>query len=611
MSVTAAPSAVSSSLPPPDRAGERRRAAFRLAVRTYLRELAAQRMLAVAALVLPALATVVLLYLPPLVVADLVGRLAAGESASPELVGPAVLAFLGLLLAGEALWRATIHCLNRVDANGIESLYVQGVDALLAKDSAFFHENFAGSLTKRVLSFASQFEGFVDTLVFQVSAQILPLGFAAVVLWQYDPLLVLVLLGSLVLGAVLVVPLIRRRQALVDAREAAWARVSGHVSDTLTNMDAVRAHASEVREGVEHRRRVAHNRLLALRSWDYSNLRIDMIVAPLSVLANTAGLVLALGVATRAGGPGVGALVVVFSYYVTATRILFEFNQTYRSLERSTTEAAQFAELLLDAPTVLDPDRPEPLARRGAAVRFEGVTFVHSGRTEPLFDRFDLAVGDGERVGLVGRSGGGKTTIVRLLLRLMDVQGGRILLGGQDITRLTQADLRSRIAYVPQDPVMFHRTLAENIAFGRPGATPEQVRAAAADAHVLEFVEGLPDGFATLVGERGVKLSGGQRQRVAIARAMLRDADLVLLDEATSALDSESEALIQDALRRTVQGRTTIAVAHRLSTVAGMDRLVVLDRGRVTEQGTHAELLARGGGYAALWARQSGGFLAE
>jgi ATP-binding cassette subfamily B protein len=611
MSVTAAPSAVSSSLHPPDDAGERRRAAFRLAVRTYLRELAAQRMLAVAALVLPALATVVLLYLPPLVVADLVGRLAAGEPASPELVGPAVLAFLGLLLAGEALWRATIHCLNRVDANGIESLYVQGVDALLAKDSAFFHENFAGSLTKRVLSFASQFEGFVDTLVFQVSAQILPLGFAAVVLWQYDPLLVLVLLGSLVLGAVLVVPLIRRRQALVDAREAAWARVSGHVSDTLTNMDAVRAHASEVREGVEHRRRVAHNRLLALRSWDYSNLRIDMIVAPLSVLANTAGLVLALGVATRAGGPGVGALVVVFSYYVTATRILFEFNQTYRSLERSTTEAAQFAELLLDTPTVLDPDRPEPLERRGAAVRFEGVTFVHSGRTEPLFDRFDLAVGDGERVGLVGRSGGGKTTIVRLLLRLMDVQGGRILLGGQDITRLTQADLRSRIAYVPQDPVMFHRTLAENIAFGRPGATPEQVRAAAADAHVLEFVEDLPDGFATLVGERGVKLSGGQRQRVAIARAMLRDADLVLLDEATSALDSESEGLIQDALRRTVQGRTTIAVAHRLSTVAGMDRLVVLDRGRVTEQGTHAELLARGGGYAALWARQSGGFLAE
>jgi ATP-binding cassette, subfamily B, bacterial len=611
MSVTAAESAVSpSTTAAPDRTAQRRRAAFRLAVRTYLRELAAQRMLAVGALVLPAVGTVLLMYLPPLVVADLVARLAAGEPVSTALVVPAVLAFLGLMAAGEALWRVSIHCLNRVDANGIESLYVQGMEELLAKDSTFFHENFAGSLTKRVVGFASQFEGFVDTLAFQVSAQVLPLGFAAVVLWQYDPLLTAVLLGVLLLGALAVVPLIRRRQELVDAREEAWARVSGSVSDTLSGMDAVRAHAAEVREAAEHRRRVADNRMLALRSWDYSNLRIDVLVAVLSVLANAAGLVLALGVVTREGGPGVPALVVVFSYFVTATRVLFEFNQTYRTLERTTTEAAQFAELLLDRPTVLDPDRPEPLRRQSATVRFDDVVFVHPGRSEPLFDGFDLVVGDGERVGLVGRSGGGKTTIVRLLLRLMDVQGGRILLGGQDITRLSQADLRSRIAYVPQDPVMFHRTLAENIAFGRPGATPEEIRAAASAAHVLEFVEGLPDGFGTLVGERGVKLSGGQRQRVAIARAILRDADLLLLDEATSALDSESEAMIQDALRRIMESRTTIAVAHRLSTVAGMDRLVVLDRGRVTEQGTHAELLARGGGYAALWARQSGGFLA-
>jgi ATP-binding cassette subfamily B protein len=608
---TSAPTTAAPDGATPDRTGDRRRAAFRLAVRTYLRELAAQRWLAVASLVLPAIGTVCLAYLPPLIVAGLVARLVAGEAATTALVLPAVLAFLGVMLTGEALWRVALHCLNRVDANGIESLYVQGVDALLAKDSTFFHENFAGSLTKRVLSFASQFEGFVDTLVFNVAAQVLPLGFAAVVLWQYDPLLVAVLLGTIVLTAALVVPLIRRRQALVDAREEAWARVSGHVSDTLSNMDAVRAHASEPREAAEHRRRVAHNRMLALRSWDYSNLRIDMVVAPLSVLANVLGLVLAVAVATRPGGPGVAAVLVVLAYSVEATKILFEFNQTYRSLERTTTEAAQFAELLLDRPTVLDPERPEPVRRGGAAVRFDGVVFAHAGRTEPLFDRFELAIGDGERVGLVGRSGGGKTTIVRLLLRLMDVQGGRILVGGQDITRLTQADLRSRIAYVPQEPVMFHRTVGENIAFGRPGASPEQVREAAAAAHVLEFVDGLPDGFDTVVGERGVTLSGGQRQRVAIARAILRDADLLLLDEATSALDSESEALIQDALHRTMEGRTTIAVAHRLSTVAGMDRLVVLERGRVAEQGTHAELLARGGGYAALWARQSGGFLAE
>ncbi|WP_181784110.1 ABC transporter ATP-binding protein, partial [Pseudonocardia pini] len=557
-----------------------------------------------------AVANVCLAYLPPLVVADLVARLAGGAPASAALVGPRILLFLGALLAGEALWRVAIHCLNRVDAYGIESLYVSGMEALLAKDAAFFHENFAGSLTKRVLSFASQFENFVDTVAFRVVAELVPLLFASVVLWGYDPWLVAVLVGSIAVSAAAVLPLIRRRQRIVDAREASSARVAGHVSDTLSNMDAVRAHASELREAAEHRRRVADNRVLALRSWDYSNLRIDTVVAPLSVVTNVAGLLLAVAVATREGGPGVAAVVVVFAYFLQATRVLFEFNQTYRGLERSTTEAAQFTELLLDEPTVRDHPRPEAPDPVGAGVRFDRVRFVHAGQTEPLFDGFDLTVADGERVGLVGRSGGGKTTVVRLLLRLMDVQAGRVLVGGQDVSRLAQADLRGRIAYVPQDPAMFHRTLAENIAFGRPGATAAEVRAAAEAAHVTEFVDTLPAGFDTLVGERGVKLSGGQRQRLAIARAILRDAPILLLDEATSALDSESEALIQAALWRMMEGRTAIVVAHRLSTVAGMDRLVVLDRGRIAEQGSHTELIRRGGDYAQLWERQSGGFLA-
>jgi ATP-binding cassette subfamily B protein len=226
-----------------------------------------------------------------------------------------------------------------------------------------------------------------------------------------------------------------------------------------------------------------------------------------------------------------------------------------------------------------------------------------------LFDGLDLEVPDGAKVGLVGRSGGGKSTLTQLLLRMTDVQGGTIRIGGQDIARLRQADLRSLIAYVPQEPAMFHRTLRENIVFARPSATEAEVQAAARAAHVTEFAEGLPDGFDTLVGERGVKLSGGQRQRVALARAILRDAPVLLLDEATSALDSESEVLIQQALWRIMEGRTALVVAHRLSTVARMDRLIVMDRGRVIEQGRHEELLARQGVYARLWRHQSGGFL--
>jgi ATP-binding cassette subfamily B protein len=259
---------------------------------------------------------------------------------------------------------------------------------------------------------------------------------------------------------------------------------------------------------------------------------------------------------------------------------------------------------------VLDPAAPEPLRQQASDVRFERVRFTHAGG-RPLFDGLDLSVPGGTRLGLVGRSGGGKTTLTRLLLRMMDIDGGRILIGGQDISRLRQADLRSLIAYVPQEPAMFHRTLRDNIAFARPGATDAEIYQAARAAHVTEFADSLPDGFGTMVGERGLKLSGGQRQRVALARAILRDAPILLLDEATSALDSESEVLVQEALWRLMQDRTALVVAHRLSTVARMDQLVVVDRGRIVEKGTHQELLRAGGAYARLWQHQSGGFLDE
>ena len=223
----------------------------------------------------------------------------------------------------------------------------------------------------------------------------------------------------------------------------------------------------------------------------------------------------------------------------------------------------------------------------------------------------DLRVEPGEKVGLVGRSGGGKTTITRLLLRFADVQAGAILIGGQPVDGVPQSALRALIAYVPQDPSMFHRSIADNIRVGRPGASDREVRLAAGMAHAAEFIDALPAGYETLVGERGLKLSGGQRQRIAIARAILKDAPILILDEATSSLDSESEALIQDALWKLMADRTAIVIAHRLSTVRRMDRLVVIDGGRTVEQGTHDELLLAGGRYASLWAHQSGGFLGD
>lgn len=577
-----------------------------LALRYYGRELARLKRLTAVAMVAPALGNIGLYYLAPLVVAKLVAQVAGRDGVSLGAALPYVCGFAVILLLAETMWRIGLHCLNRLDARGIEHLYVIGMDELFAKDAAFFHDNFAGSLTKRVSSFASRFEEFVDTLTFNLVGSLVPLLFGSVVLWRYEPLLVVALLAMIAVTALCVTPLIRRRQALVDQREEAIARVSGHVADSLMNMDTVRAFAAEEREAAEHRSRVAVSRRLTLRSWDYGNLRIDTLVAPMSVLTNVLGLLIA--VAIGGGGHGVEAVVVAFTYYTNATRIMFEFNQIYRRLESSMTEAAQFTELLLEPPSVLDPESPEPLLSRPADVRFEQVHFAHAGGNS-LFEGLDLTVPSGTKVGLVGRSGGGKTTLTRLLLRMTDIDGGRILIGGQDISRLRQRELRGLIACVPQDPAMFHRTLRENIAFARPDATDAEIRRAAEAAHVTEFADALPNGFDTMVGERGIKLSGGQRQRVALARAILRDAPVLLLDEATSALDSESEILVQEALWRLMEGRTALVVAHRLSTVAGMDRLVVLDQGRIVEQGTHDELLVADGAYAKLWQHQSGGFL--
>lgn len=593
---------------PPDDTRTIRRRAVSLALRYYGRELSRQRLVAVPGLLMPALGNTCLFYLAPLLVAELAGRLSREPGAELGSLLPYILGFAALALLAEGMWRVGIHCLNRTDSRGIERLSVIGMDQLLAKDAAFFHDNFAGSLTKRVLSFAARFEQFVDTLSFSVVANVVPLVFASVVLWRYDPLLVAVLLGLILATGVVVAPLVRRRQALVDEREATIARVSGHVSDTLTNMETVRAFAAERAEAAEHRVRAAEQRQAALRSWDYANLRIDTVVAPVSVLTTTLGLLLAVGLTERQ--LGVEAIVVAFTYFSNATRIMFEFNQIYRRMESCLTEAAQFTEILLTPPTVLDPSEPEPLRPGPAAVRFERLEFAHAG-AEPLFTGLDLDVPAGTRIGLVGRSGGGKTTLTRLLLRLMDLDSGRILVDGQDISRLRQAELRSLIAYVPQDPAMFHRTLRENIAFARPGATEAEILRAARAAHVTEFAEALPDGFDTMVGERGIKLSGGQRQRVALARAIVRDAPILLLDEATSALDSESELLIQEALWKLMEGRTALVVAHRLSTVAQMDQLVVLDHGQIVEQGSHTELLRAQGTYAGLWHHQSGGFLLE
>jgi ATP-binding cassette subfamily B protein len=306
-----------------------------------------------------------------------------------------------------------------------------------------------------------------------------------------------------------------------------------------------------------------------------------------------------------AGRASPGDVTYVLTSYYIIHAYLRDLGFHLNNLQRSVNDMEELVAIHDVAIGIADARDAVPIDIQGGRIVFEDVTFHYGGHRTPLYDGLSVDIRAGERIGLVGRSGSGKTTFVKLVQRLYDVSGGRILIDGQDIAKATQQSLRGQIAIVQQDPILFHRSLAENIAYGRPGASTAAIEQAARLANAHEFILRLPKGYGTLVGERGVKLSGGERQRVALARAFLADAPVLILDEATSSLDSESEALIQQAMERLMKGRTSIVIAHRLSTVRSLDRILVFDRGRVVEQGSHTALAKRPGGiYRGLFERQ-------
>ncbi len=581
------------------------------AARDYVSEIWRQRKWSIAALTLPGLATIFTRYIPPLVIAGMIRDFDGQIPSDWHTIAPFLGWIVGSWLVGEIIWRIAFLFLNRTDSSGMQHLYTTALNELLKRDASFFNDNFAGSLTKKVIGYGRNFEPFMDTLSFNVFGSLVPLGFAMVVLWSISPLLVGVILSLIVLTAIIVLPFIRKRQRLVVAREAASNQMAGHIADVIGNMSAVQAFAREKTEQQRHESLVNDYMRTARRTWDYHVLRIDTIVAPSWIITNAVGLIIAIMFTDNAAS--LATVFLTFSYFMTATDILFEFNRIYRNIESSISEAAQYTALLLEPAHLRESESARPLKVIRGDIRFVDVDFAYDEQTEGLlFDGLNLHIKPGEKVALVGRSGSGKTTITKLLLRFADISKGQLLIDNQSVTEASFDSLRSAIAYVPQDPAMFHRSLEDNIRYGKPNATDKEVLDAAHRAHAMEFIEQLPDGFETLVGERGVKLSGGQRQRIAIARAMIKNAPILVLDEATSALDSESEALIQDALWKLMEGRTAIVIAHRLSTIQNMDRIIVLDNGTIVEEGSHKELVRKEGGvYAKLWAHQSGGFIED
>ena len=307
---------------------------------------------------------------------------------------------------------------------------------------------------------------------------------------------------------------------------------------------------------------------------------------------------------------GIG--IYAFTYTLSMVSKLFELGNLLRTGEDALVSASTMTKFLLEDPEIRDAPDAKAIDVNGGAISFHNMAFAYADApTDFIFKDLDLEIPAGQKVGLVGTSGGGKSSLTRLILRFEDILSGELLIDDIDIRSVTQQSLRQVIGYVPQDPLLFHRTIRDNIAYGNPSATDDVIMQAAQKAYADGFINALPAGLDTVVGERGIKLSGGQRQRIAIARAILKDAPILVLDEATSALDSESEIYIQRALATLMKGRTSIVIAHRLSTIAKLDRILVLDKGSIIEDGTHQELIAKKGTYANLWNHQSGGFIEE
>jgi ATP-binding cassette subfamily B protein len=384
----------------------------------------------------------------------------------------------------------------------------------------------------------------------------------------------------------------------------AWdTKVGGTLADSLTCNAVVKSFGAEAREDARLARVISRWRVRVRRTWfRYNYTAMAQLSLLLCLRASVIGGSVLLWMSGHAS-PG-DVTYVLTSYYVIHA-YLRDVGMHINNLQRSVNDMEELVAIHDEPIGIADAADARPIAIEGGEIVFDDVTFHYGGHPAPLYDGLSLTIRAGERVGLVGRSGSGKTTFVKLVQRLYDVSDGRVLIDGQDIALATQQSLRSQIAIVQQDPILFHRSLAENIAYGRPGASLEAIEQAARLANAHDFILRLPKGYGTLVGERGVKLSGGERQRVALARAFLADAPVLILDEATSSLDSESEALIQQAMERLMKGRTSIVIAHRLSTVRSLDRILVFDRGEIVEQGTHAMLAGKPGGlYRGLFERQ-------
>ncbi len=548
----------------------------------------------------------------PLIFANMIDRVSAGiapEQIIPELL-PLALALLACHLIGSCLlgW-CRIYSLWRMELRSMYDLATMCFDTVCTQSMQFHSDRFSGSLVSQTNKFVGSFERFFDTLIFQILYLASLLITMMAVLVPRAPLFALGLMIFVFLYILCSALTFKKIAHLSREWSEAENKQTGQLADSVSNIISVKSYG---REAHERHRYANYNR--ASMNAGFAQMRAHM-KRDIAFNAVNIGIIAIIIVFMMIGQPvfglSISTLILIVNYSMTVMGELWDVNNIFKTINRVFGDAYEMTMILDTEQAVVDaPDAKELAVKRGK-IEFDNVRFQHHDASVAIFDNFNLDIKPGERVGLVGVSGSGKTTLTKLLLRFADVQAGEIRVDGQNIAKVQQVSLRENIAYVPQETSLFHRSIADNIAYARPDASREEIVRAAKLANADEFIVDLPDGYETLVGERGVKLSGGQRQRIAIARAILKDAPILVLDEATSALDSESESLIQDALGKLMKGRTSIVVAHRLSTIASLDRIIVLKDGKIVEQGTHEALLKNGGDYSKLWSRQSGAFLDE
>lgn len=543
----------------------------------------------------------------PLIIAQLLDMIQHGQLQTGSVWTLVILYSLSQLWSEIIGWRIVLYLMWTLETI-MQRDIANKVFAKLSGETVFFHSNkFGGSLVSQNSKLSGCVERFWDELVWAVLPLVISLTGSIVILsillWQYALFLSVF---SIIFGVAVFFG--SRPMAKLSRREAeASNKVSGNLADMVSNVLAVKSSGAEK---IEQQRFDTTNR--AWRKASLATMRGFLTVSSVYSTINTSiriGAIVFAIYAAQHNVVSVAAVYLIITYTGSVARELWNMNSIMRNYNRIIGDAHEMVEILHTPTSLVDRSDKKLHVNRGV-IDFDAVTFTHDeGKGVTLFHDFSLHITPGEKVGLVGSSGSGKTTLTKLLLRFADIDSGAIMIDEQNIAEVTQASLRSQIAYVPQEPLLFHRSVRENIAYGRADATDAEIEQAAKKAGAYDFITNLQDGFDTLVGERGVKLSGGQRQRIAIARAIVKDAPILVLDEATSALDSESEVLIQKSLKTLMQNRTSIVIAHRLSTIAKLDRIIVMHNGEIVEDGSHDQLIKHGSHYAKLWQHQSGGFI--